>query len=288
MHHIHQQIILKLIQFKKRNYSKQLLSQINQDKSSYDLQFTCTHSVIKFQSQSDAKLTSKEQFLIHGLQILKQQMIINQNEFKFQIDGDNFTIKFAFLSYKTSNKPERMSEFSNLKFFRIILDIKLKEKVLILPTKFILDSLIQTQTNIDLILQQIYKIARRTIAFYYRQLLKMLEKKKSWIKFLSIYQKIMINLQQVQKYFIILKICLQYSEYYCKKIIRLKQGEALEIVKRGQKTKEKEEICQKQLQTCVYEKKRLKLITSYVQFQQKSFIKQRYNKYENLRSNNYS
>ncbi|CAD8057264.1 unnamed protein product [Paramecium sonneborni] len=152
---------------------KCIISQINQDKSSYDLEFTliftCTPSVIKLYSQvfglSDAKLTPNEQFLIHCLQILKQQMKLNHNEFKFQTDGDNVIITFTFLSYITSNKPEHMSQFTDITFSRIVLDdchYQWKEKVQILPTKFILDSQIRkslpTQTIIDSIPQQINKI----------------------------------------------------------------------------------------------------------------------------------
>ncbi|CAD8140416.1 unnamed protein product [Paramecium pentaurelia] len=91
-------------------------------------------------------------------------MKLNQNEFKFQTDGDNVIITFTFLSYITSNKPDHMSQFTDITFSRIVLNdchYQWKEKVQILPTKFMLDSQIrkslQTSTNNEILPQQINK-----------------------------------------------------------------------------------------------------------------------------------
>ncbi|CAD8131699.1 unnamed protein product [Paramecium octaurelia] len=149
---------------------KCIVSQINQENSSYHLEFilifTCTPSVIKLYSQvfgfRDAKLNLHEQFLIYCLQICKRLMKLNKNEFKFQTDGDNVIITFTFLSYIASNKQDHVSQFTDITFSRIVLNdyhYQWKEKVQILPTKFMLDSQIrkslQATTNTQNLPEQI-------------------------------------------------------------------------------------------------------------------------------------
>ncbi|CAD8152219.1 unnamed protein product [Paramecium pentaurelia] len=130
---------------------KCIIQQINQEKSGYDLEFTfnftCTPSVIKLYSQvfgvNENKLNPNEEWLIHSLKKCKQLMKQNQNEFNFQTDGDNVIITFTFLSLISSNKLEQISQFTDLTFTRSVLDdchYQWKEKIQILPTKFILDS----------------------------------------------------------------------------------------------------------------------------------------------------
>ncbi|CAD8060123.1 unnamed protein product [Paramecium sonneborni] len=142
---------------------KCIISQINSDKAGYDLEFTfnftCTPSVIKLYSQvfglNETKLTPKEEWLIHCLKICKQLMKQNQNKFNFQTDGDNVIITFTFLSLISSNKLEQISQFTDLTFSRSMLDdchYQWKEKVQILPTKFILDT--QSRKSLTVINEQ--------------------------------------------------------------------------------------------------------------------------------------
>ncbi|CAD8141326.1 unnamed protein product [Paramecium octaurelia] len=142
---------------------KCIIQQINQEKSGYDLEFTfnftCTPSVIKLYSQvfgvHENKLNPNEEWLIHCLKKCKQLMKQNQNEFNFQTDGDNVIITFTFLSLISSNKLEQISQFTDLTFTRSVLDdcrYQWKEKVQILPTKFILDS--QSRKSLPAIKEQ--------------------------------------------------------------------------------------------------------------------------------------